>query len=721
MEGVGDNAGTPGSGLPGPAQPPHAPPAGEGAVGANSGSGGGAGEARGERTSSGGVNQVDGDVEMPSANGKDDPSHSKTPSEASDNNSDEHSGRILKTEGDTMEERLAAKQRSIPGRVLSVVETLNMPAGSGLPARRNPAPSSSPGMTASWEAPSGYAPDGAFRLVGVPAHMRHLEDDRYMRDGYAGLEVLTTMECFSATDLVDLNELVGEAEDVNVNEFFLRPRTGPPPSPTELEALLDSVQMRRELASILSATGSSTIEKLLTAQKESSQFETHVTRLQGQWRAVFNDLKETKEATAARYRAYFKKLMAEHEVEKQTLRDRIAGLAFKLKTSSTWVESLESQVFNVDRMMNFLSRNQTKVTGNWKRLEELFKHHRSGTTPPTEWQTLISVTSADDAFTDPGPFEFRHDGDTDTEEKGDDGSESSEGGTGSRGKRVTIVDVTGGAPPGKTSSSERQSSGGKRRHKAVARVVNHPITWDPNEEDARPMGQEYPVDENLACASLAGLPVVWRKLRTDLQLAMRTGLTYSEATTLLNSDEMAHHLFHPYDLSCMLAQMMYWNQLDKAYWTTYVPERYFLRAESILDRYVQDGLEPDRWPDQMDPTQDDSELLLDEDEEDVDKEDRDGNREPSEEAQAKIGRMEAREAAAQQDVAEPPLDLARNARSDERKKSPLARKEMKDLTPEELTLIEEPGRGITSWRHKGILTTFAPSDGPGGYPKVTRE
>ncbi|EGZ04751.1 hypothetical protein PHYSODRAFT_535803 [Phytophthora sojae] len=98
------------------------------------------------------------------------------------------------------------------------------------------------------------------------------------------------------------------------------------------------------------------------------------------------------------------------------------------------------------------------------------------------------------------------------------------------------------------------------------------------------MDQEYPVDENLACASLAGLPVVWRKLRTDLHLAMRTGLTYSEVTTLLNSDEMAHRLFHPYDLSCMLAQMMYWNQLDKAYWTTYVPERYFLHAESILDR-----------------------------------------------------------------------------------------------------------------------------------------
>ncbi|EGZ20593.1 hypothetical protein PHYSODRAFT_251686 [Phytophthora sojae] len=207
---------------------------------------------------------------------------------------------------------------------------------------------------------------------------------------------------------------------------------------------------------------------------------------------------------------------------------------------------------------------------------------------------------------------------------------------------------------------------------------------------------------------------------------------------------MAHHLFHPYDLSCMLAQMMYWNQLDKAYWTTYVPERYFLRAESILDRYAQDGLEPDRWPDQMDPTQDDSELLLDENEEDVDNEDRDGNWEPSEEAQAKIDRMEAREAAAQQDDTEvpdanaaPDLVLPSTRRpkrrvssvssqsdsattgsgkkrkksrpGDERKKSPLARKEMKDLTPEELTVIEEPGRGITSWRHKGILTTFAPS------------
>ncbi|KAG6585037.1 uncharacterized protein IUM83_08422 [Phytophthora cinnamomi] len=180
-----------------------------------------------------------------------------------------------------------------------------MPAGSGLPLERSFSASSSPTPPAHWQAPSGHTPDGAFCFVVIPARMEHTNRSRYVREGYAGIEVLGAVEGLSATDLVDLNDLVGEAEDVN--EYFLRPRTGSPPSDAEMETILDSAQTRRELASLfmvyeprdfaqstfsmttfmrrllikyglmrdqVQTLGSSAVEQLLQVQKENAQLKT---------------------------------------------------------------------------------------------------------------------------------------------------------------------------------------------------------------------------------------------------------------------------------------------------------------------------------------------------------------------------------------------------------------------------------------------------------------
>ncbi|EGZ10913.1 hypothetical protein PHYSODRAFT_337681 [Phytophthora sojae] len=635
-----------------PAQLPLAPPRGGGDAGANLGSDGSAGSSGNKRASSDSANQGGNSTEKMSSGATTLKRAIDSNKGADTENEDNESGRQSPPtqEGDNFTQRVLRKQRSISGRILSTQEALAMPV--------------------SRQRPTSYKPDGAFCMVSVPVRLDHIGSNHFVREGYGGLEVLTSIEGLTATDLAELNELVGEREDVN--EFFLRPLDDSP-NPTELETLLNSLSARREMASILSvyecrdlATrifGMTTIMRR-ARQKENTQLRVALGQLVGQWQVITDHLKEEKKRTAERYRADFKKLMAEHESEKQSLWDQIAALEAKLGTSNKCVESLSSHAFDVDRMMNFLNRNQTKVTGNWRRLEELFKRHKLGTTPPPEWQTLINVTSADEMFAEPGPFDFRHENDTEEKDNGGDsgpnGNSGSSGSTKPSGRRVSI-----------------------RQREVPDQVQWRPIAWDASGDAARPVGKECLIDE--------------RRLR----LVMRTGLTYHAVMKLLDKDTVAHDMFFLFELSCMLARMMFWNRLDSTYWTTYVPEIYYLRAEAILERWADDSETPEYWPDLIDYTQDDSDLLLGPDDDEGDSESRD----------ATSKRRTSSMSSQPDSVSSAPSDKKRRkARPcDDRKKSPLARKDMTELTPEELKVIEKPGPGVTSWRHKGILTTFAPS------------
>ncbi|KAG6615716.1 uncharacterized protein IUM83_05137 [Phytophthora cinnamomi] len=154
------------------------------------------------------------------------------------------------------------------------------------------------------------------------------------------------------------------------------------------------------------------------------------------------------------------------------------------------------------------------------------------------------------------------------------------------------------------------------------------------------------------------------------------------------------------------------------------------------------------WPDVVDPTPGNGDFLpLGSDgEKEVVNEKRDATRTPSKKSQAKIAQMERREAEVQEagldedvddeeeEVSSTPtrrskrkLDSASSQsdyapstpRSTKKKKgrpgetrrqSPLARKAMSELSLEEMTTIAVQGPGNYPWRHKGILTTFAPKE-----------
>ncbi|KAG6610427.1 uncharacterized protein IUM83_06715 [Phytophthora cinnamomi] len=166
--------------------------------------------------------------------------------------------------------------------------------------------------------------------------MEHINHSRYVREGYADIEVLAAVEGLSATDLVDLSNLVGEVEDVN--EYFRRSRTGSSPSDTELETIPDSVQTRRELASLFMVCSK--------FKKENAQLKTHFAQLSGQWEAICKERQDAPDATAEIDRGDFNRLMAEHASEKRALRDQVTKMERQLRTAGLMADSLEASFLN---------------------------------------------------------------------------------------------------------------------------------------------------------------------------------------------------------------------------------------------------------------------------------------------------------------------------------------------------------------------------------------
>ncbi|KAE8898184.1 hypothetical protein PF007_g27795 [Phytophthora fragariae] len=64
----------------------------------------------------------------------------------------------------------------------------------------------------------------------------------------------------------------------------------------------------------------------------------------------------------------------------------------------------------------------------------------------------------------------------------------------------------------------------------------------------------------------------------------------------------------------MLVQMMFWNKLNDCYWPKYVPERYYLAAETRLDDLVDQGIQPPFWGELVPSAVLDAKVLLEESE-----------------------------------------------------------------------------------------------------------
>ncbi|KAE9281192.1 hypothetical protein PR003_g27750 [Phytophthora rubi] len=251
-----------------------------------------------------------------------------------------------------------------------------------------------------------------------------------------------------------------------------------------------------------------------------------------------------------------------------------------------------------------------------------------------------------------------------------------------------------------------------------------PDPYTPSDKDALDPRTSLTRTAEEAQASLADHAVIWDKKRADLQLVMRSGLDYLDAFELVNGDHLVHPRIPVRELTLMLAWMMYWGRLNHTPWAKYVPSWCFKKAESYLDNL--DGA-PARWPALKKPRLDDSaevmEALFSGVGESEDDEDRDvtfkssvefkpqaPRTTPPREAKRRRGSVSSVSSSSTPTVTDPPSEppAKRHRPAQDRRRSVLARKEYSELAPDELALVETPGRGVMSWRQYGILLQFAP-------------
>ncbi|KAE8984164.1 hypothetical protein PR003_g23791 [Phytophthora rubi] len=328
----------------------------------------------------------------------------------------------------------------------------------------------------------------------------------------------------------------------------------------------------------------------------------------------------------------------------------------------------------------------------------------------------IMVTAIDDYSSQPGPFVALDEDDADGEKKEDSGSGPTSG------SKSAPLDFTQDPTPPSTPQTPPSK---QRKHTVSSRKLQlRPDPYTPNDKDAMDPQKSLTRTAEEARASLADHAVIWDKQRTDLQLVMRSGLDYLGAFELVNGDHLVHPRIPVRELTLMLARMMYWGRLNHTPWAKYAPSWCYKKAESYLDNL--DGA-PARWPTLMKLRLDDSaevmEALFSGVGESEDDEDRDvtfkssvefkpqaPRTTPPREAKRRRGSVSSVSSSSAPTVTDPPSEppAKRHHPVQDRRRSVLARKKYSELAPDELTLVETPGRGVMSWRQYGILLKFAP-------------
>ncbi|KAE9069576.1 hypothetical protein PF010_g26609 [Phytophthora fragariae] len=327
------------------------------------------------------------------------------------------------------------------------------------------------------------------------------------------------------------------------------------------------------------------------------------------------------------------------------------------------------------------------------------------------------VTAIDDYSAQPGPFAILDEDSPDEEKK-----EGDDSGSGSGSKDAALDFTQDPTPPAtpQTPPSKRSKASPTSSRKLQLR----PDSYTPSTNDALDPRESLARTAEVSRASLADHAVVWDKQRTDLQLVMRSGLDYLDAFDLLSGDHVVHPRIPIRDLTFMLTRMMYWGKLNKTRWTKYVPNWCYKKAESYLNSL--DGA-PARWPVLKKLCLDDSaevmEALFSGVGESEDDEDRDvtfkshvefkpqaPRTTPPRDAKRRRGSVSSVSSSSAPTVTDPPSEppAKRHRPAQDRRRSVLARNEYSELAPDELALVETPGRGVMSWRQYGILLKFAP-------------
>ncbi|OWY93361.1 hypothetical protein PHMEG_00037276 [Phytophthora megakarya] len=301
--------------------------------------------------------------------------------------------------------------------------------------------------------------------------------------------------------------------------------------------------------------------------------------------------------------------------------------------------------------------------------------------------------------------------------------------------KISTVDRTGPSSaestPAKIQKIQRKLFGGTKP-KALTDFQLRPSTYTPSMVDTLDPTTAKQLSATKARESLTQ-PVIWDKLRPDIQELMRSHMSYDEALTAARADAEIHSHLDAQHLISMLVRIIYWKSLDRTPWAKYVPSWCYKEAESNLTKTLALGEVPIRRPNLRKDIQDDAveimAALYDSVTEEEDDEGRDATFSPGDDSQSKPQRRTTppRQAKRGRDTtsdssskakpkraSSPPKKHAKSGNGkkprpgQERKQTALARKGYGSLSDSEKWIVEVPGQGILSWRHRGILMKFPP-------------
>ncbi|EGZ27928.1 hypothetical protein PHYSODRAFT_258254 [Phytophthora sojae] len=450
-------------------------------------------------------------------------------------------------------------------------------------------------------------------LVGVPGIVNDIRAGAFAMEGYGSASTLIGFEELSDEDLQGLKEVCGSNAGIDV----LCPRRSPL-SAFELDNTLNSIGIRREMASLLRHFNSTRLaervfkmtgylRRVLGAYRNirslaDSQQGFTATQEVVDTRRKYNELKrawkftcdywflEVQEALGkvddaeSKYKVALDEQKTRYQDEIDSLESEKTQLKARLADSEAQVRILKSRLESptVDpwKFSDFLQEH-TSFTGNWECLHDLFKLCIKNSKPPESWDTVVNITAMDKRKAAVAPYP----------EKSTCMPPSS--GSGSSG-RPEILDLTGpGSKPrsGPKTGGETQDSNKSQGSKKVQR---RPKDHQPGRDSVRRAGEKTVVSKEAAHSMLPG-GVVWKEVRPDVRQAILTGLRYDSAMEWIGSDRVAHGHFRQPQLIKMLVGMMYWRRLDKTPWSKYVPEAYYEMADERLDRCLRRGDVPPPW------------------------------------------------------------------------------------------------------------------------------
>ncbi|OWZ06701.1 hypothetical protein PHMEG_00021013 [Phytophthora megakarya] len=567
-----------------------------------------------------------------------------------------------------------------------------------------------------------YSPCSTTQFVGVPAFDVDRLSAVLLRASYGGLDHLVEIEHLSGQDRSDLSKFL--SEDHYIQRELLMPRDASVElNPSDFRNLITGIPAQRELAARLRAYepqglahrvfGMSTLLKRMldkhrvslvsctlgtsktTLELGHSLDEARCARrdfmlLEKAFNQQVVDILEQAQRRLSETHRDLQLAAEKHNHREQVLRDENAELQRQIDDYRLVNRQLEDRLrggtFKVVRVMNFLNRHNAQF--------------KDGAFPPDAWKPQIQINAADEFDTDPGVHEYEVESD-------DEESKVPEAPKPSIILKASTVDLTQPSSTESTPAKIQRKLFSGSKPKALTDFQLRRNTYTPSATDTLDPTTAKQLSVTKARESLAE-PVIWDKLRTDIQKLMRSHMSYDEALAAARADAEIHSHLDARRLVFMLVRIIYWKSLDKTPWVKYVPCWCKKEAESKLAKIL-------------------TSALYDSVTEEEDDEGRDATFSPGEDnqnkpqrrttppRQAKRGRDTTSDSSSKNKPKRASSPSKKRAKSgndkklrpgQERKQTALARKSYDSLSDSEKWIVKVPGRGILSWRHHGVLTKF---------------